>query len=443
MSARRSSTVPDAISASTESNSAAIFDRSWPRGGRVASSDTARSSVSTCARCSASSSASRYSPSDSAVSGFIAEPEIKAEPEQPFPGDTVTFSWDPIEINGRLDKCSAECADGGEQTECGVEAFANVEWVIERKVDGEWVVVKQSGGGNTPTVGGAVCDEVRITVTASKGAFEGCGPIAPVDFEKSVTFADFRIETETVLDAPDGSDDSRKTIGLKESVILRAKDEQGNLVNVLWTIRGQLAGISSVNTVTGGEEQETIEIFAEGSNCNQSTSIKVIEPQSISYAHAGDIADADPLAAFGGVCLEMTVKPLSVRFSAISITETASTVSATGGLAQADGTGHCPDADGDGFCDLSAGVDSMNVVTQPDQAGSGPAYPVVGTDPPAWLAGSSTVSMTNAWRISGPWQTFGSQVTQISTLSTSGTIDTSKGGVSNSVAANAPPSSCN
>ena len=151
--------------------------------------------------------------------GKIVGGTITVNPEQPKPGDTVCFTWEPFSVEGRIRKCKPGC--GPEGTECPIELSPGESWVIEKKnaTTGAWEVIKSSEdpGNPQPCTMQEACAEIRFRLTSSPiASVDQCEALAAVEKVKEVQFAEFTLDWECFATIP--TNRRRSTIGIGEEV---------------------------------------------------------------------------------------------------------------------------------------------------------------------------------------------------------------------------------
>jgi hypothetical protein len=247
---------------------------------------------------------------------------ITATPEQPEPGDTVVFSWEPVKVVGRQDQCGPPC--NGDTT-CDLDDlnWSGGTWFIDKKdpATGQWIEgVKSSAQGHSPTVTDGACAEYRFRLEIAEYERDECDPIPAETKEKEVQFADFTYETKCYAD---GS--SRTRVGIRELIqitidppvpftVRKVSGAGGTPVRrdggAYWEYRAAVIGGST-----------TLEI--ESGDCKRRVTFTEVYPDGIVMHMRGGIHN--PAEASAGVrwCLQVT--PLDVSFRYIHIYEGTST----------------------------------------------------------------------------------------------------------------------
>lgn len=212
--------------------------------------------------------------------GNVTGGEITVSPSQPKPGDTVTFTVSPWQIDGRKEKCKSSC--GPEGTECDVEEDdRNPHWVLEKKNgNGDWVEIA-SGSSLTVIRRETACAELRLRLPESVllGATGNCDELKTTEKEKEVHFAEFTLKSVCVAE---GLDKSRTTIGIGEEVEVEIIEAGAGSAS--WTIDGvPQPGSGTSITATAGPSAGSLTVEAEINGCKRRLTFSVIEPTRKNY----------------------------------------------------------------------------------------------------------------------------------------------------------------
>ena len=276
--------------------------------------------------------------------GKIVGGEITVNPEQPKPGDTVCFTWEPFSVEGRIRKCKPGC--GPEGTECPIEMAPGESWVIEKKnaTTGAWEVIKSSTdpGNPQPCTMQEACAEIRFRLTSSPlAAVDRCEALASVEKIKEVQFAEFTLEFECLAITP--TNRWRTTIGVDESVEVAAFPS-GTVVDWYVHIDGVVGPPAHYQgpyiTFTAPPEAGSVTVVAVSpAGCQRIVPFNVIEPNGIRLTKFGGIHL--PFQPSAGFCAHITVLPQSVSFTHnVRIREGLATYVATGEFDIFNGTEH-------------------------------------------------------------------------------------------------------
>jgi len=332
--------------------------------------------------------------------GSITGGEITATPEQPEPGDTVTFEWESFVVTGRKDKCGPPC-DGDRECTLNDVPLGST-WFIDRKdpVTGEWIEgVKSKAAGHSPTVTDGACAEYRFRLISSEyPARNGCDPIPAETKQKEVQFADFEYKITCFAD---GSERTR--LGVKEFANI-ALEPTGTTAT--WSYSSD--GPGHIQVRDGGQRatfyaglvdgQTTVTIESEG--CTRKIVFTTVEPTGIRMMPTARRFHEQGYASAGFTwCVQ--VEPLDVSFRYIWVYEGTGNANATGGLSQWDGLPHQFEA-------YLSDVGCNNICEAEDGTYSGPVAPLPNG---SWEEGEMTWDVPWYWKpTAGPSGSTGRQI---------------------------------
>lgn len=300
----------------------------------------AESNCSSCPSCDSVAGLPCYECEDE---GQITGGEITASPEQPKPGDLVTFSWTPFELSGRTRKCKSSC--GPEGTVCEIEDLVSSGWALEKKnpTTGEWDLIKRSAdfppGVAVPETIQQACAEVRLRLTSELyGATGNCAELQ-VEKIKEVQYADFEYETMCYADGED-----RKRVGVYEFIqvrilpagtagIVRKVEGEGSLTQRFFNQDGGFYYYNFRAPVRPGNTKLSVT----SGDCKKFIDFETIAPTGIKMYPDGVELHQQGLAS-AGFRFCMQVLPTDVSFRYIYVTELgAEDLEVTGDFVGADG----------------------------------------------------------------------------------------------------------
>ena len=228
--------------------------------------------------------------------GELTGGEIDIDNPQPSPGQTVTFTVEPIVLDGGFDRCKTGCGgdpngDGNDCAHYDGEALINsASWVIEKlnATTGEWDIIKRSQNGDSPTVQGQACEEFRLrrlefTVHAPTEDTGACTDISLPEEMLEVQFATFTLDWECFAATP--SNRHRSLLGIGEEV--RVWVVEANAGTPTWSapegkgFYDERQGIGHVYSARSDAGQG--QIVAEINGCRRKLNFRVIEPTKVNY----------------------------------------------------------------------------------------------------------------------------------------------------------------
>ncbi len=219
--------------------------------------------------------------------GRITGGQITVTPEQPKPGETVTFSWTPFELVGRSRKCQGGSCGGGEDNVCVNQPWELGQgWALEKKnpLTGQWEVIASPAISPyaQPVTTQNACAEIRLRLTTQElSADPPCARVDAVEKIKEVQFAEFTLDWECVATTP--SNRRRTTVGIGEEINVWVVEAGAG--EPTWTVNRIAGPPVSVTEfpVTASDSAGTFTVQAEINGCVRKAIFNVIEPAIKNY----------------------------------------------------------------------------------------------------------------------------------------------------------------
>lgn len=377
--------------------------------------DDARNSCAECPECDEPDPNGCYECSEE---GNVTGGEISVSPSQPKPGEEITFTISPWQINGRKEKCKESC--GPEGTECDIDvADRQPEWVLETSDgNGGWWVFYS---GSTPTVSftASSCAQYRLRLPEDVlfGAADDCNELKTTEDEKEVQVAEFTLDYTNIEESAIG--DKRTTVGVCEVTTIEVVEG----VSVTWEILSgggsisETAGISTDFTAT--YEADTVTVRANiDEACYRDLTFTIVEPDGIRMLKVGEWHLQNMSSS--GFCAFAQFLPISVSFKGVHVREGETVAVASGSFAGWAGTVH---PEGNGFP-----IGDYNFDSAIDTIRTSAYHP--NPNPAGYTAGSFLWAIPWEFKCgNGDWKEF-AVVEHTATIDSAGTITTSKGGQS-------------
>lgn len=257
--------------------------------------------------------------------GTLSGGEVSVSPSQPGMGDTVTFTIDPLTLDGRMGKCRLECGPEGTMCEKD-EPDRHPSWVIEIQDPNtnEWGPTSppRNGSASQTTFTGGGGERIRLRTFPFTIPESGeCEELVSDEEIQEVQFATFSLTSETIIPAPDGTtDDDRTVIGIRE--VTRIKVVEPGVAVTFTITGGDTIGQTPTQVRTRRHSKGTITVTAVSNSDGTVTSrvFDVIEPSGVEMTFSGDEWHKANLSSAGfQMCVQ--VLPTSVLFSNIRIGE--------------------------------------------------------------------------------------------------------------------------